>query len=105
MHPFAHSLQDLDIDSCSTAIVSVIFVFFIAHDAVGTFERRKGQRGSLRNTRDDGSDVKGEDGFVGVDGVGVQDLWEVQTRDDGFRKIRCERILVGASSSDLLIKP
>lgn len=85
MYPLRNHLQDGHIRNCGAPIIPIVFEHLSAILAFGSFEGGKVSSGSSRNDGDDGASVKGEDGCVDVDGVGIKDLGEVEGRDEWSR--------------------
>lgn len=70
--PFAYWLEDLDVECCGAAVVPIVVDVDVV---VVLFE---GSWRSAGYAWDDGVDVEGEDGLIGVDLVWMEDLGEVE---------------------------
>jgi len=52
MHAFTDRLENLDVESRSTAVIAIIFEFVVPDDSVGPFHRREHESGVPGDTRD-----------------------------------------------------
>lgn len=71
MHTFADCLHDFHINGSSTTIISVVFKFLIADNAVGALKSRKRKGRSASDPRDNGTGIERQYGRVRVYIVGV----------------------------------
>jgi hypothetical protein len=71
MDTLADRLQDFDIDRRRTSIVAII-ILLAADDTVGRFGCAAG------DAWDELFDVEGEDFWIGVDGVGIENFGELE---------------------------
>jgi len=96
---FGDGLEHLDVDGRGRAVVPVIleFEFVVAcGDALGTFEGREGEGRLGCDARDDRTDVEGEDGWVHVHFVRIEDRRVLERGEDGIGQARRKGILVRA---------
>jgi len=94
MDTLADSLQNLDVDGGSTAIVAIVLVCVVMGDAMWSFGCREGECGTSRDARNDVARVKRKYGGVDVDIVWIQDGWEGERFQNGVWKVGRERIFV-----------
>lgn len=99
VNPFGNRLENFDVKRGSATVVPVVLVFFVADDAVCSFGSRKLDGGSLGYPRNDLSGIEREDGPVSVDGIGIQDFWEVHGLENRFGEVRSERVFIGTGNN------
>lgn len=93
MDALADSLENLDVDGGSTAIVAVVLVRIAVDGAVRALGS-KGQGCRPCYAWHDVADVEGKDGGVCVDIIWIKDLWEHERLQNGCGKIARKRIFV-----------
>jgi hypothetical protein len=99
VNTFGDCLEDFDVQRSSTTVVPIIFVFLVTDDAICSLGSCKPHGGGLRYPRDDLTGIKRENGGVRIDGVWIQDLWNVDWLEDGFWKVRSEWVFIGTAGN------
>jgi hypothetical protein len=94
MHAFTDRLENLDVESRSTAVIAIILEFVVPDDSVGPFHRGEHESGVPGDTRDNRAGIEGENRWVNVDFIRVEDSRKGLGWQHGIWKVGSEWVFV-----------
>jgi hypothetical protein len=80
MDALADGLEHFHVNGSCTSVISIVLELCVASYPIGAFPGCESDGGPSRYAGNDCPYVEGEDGGIGVDGVGEQDFGEFERR-------------------------